>query len=158
MGKRSRTREAEFEEEGLEQGLEGGNGVLSGHRVVVVDDSEAQRRRLRGMFESMGMVCVGEAADGLQAIEVVERQGPDLVSLDVLMPVMHGVETLGYLRASTSLRQPLIVFVTALQNLDSLGAASADAVFSKRDSAETFERVLAGLFLDRGNPLKQSGS
>lgn len=110
--------------------------VLKGRRVVVVDDSFSQRRRLCDVYESLGMQVVGEASNGLEALAMVERMRPDLVSLDVIMPVMHGVETLGYLRDSKY--QAFVVYVSAMGNLEAMTEVKApgghlpDAIFSKR--------------------------
>lgn len=63
-------------------------------RILVVDDSSLTRLLLRDLLMSDPGVCiVGEAANGYEAIARVAELGPDLVILDVRMPVMDGVET-----------------------------------------------------------------
>jgi two-component system chemotaxis response regulator CheY len=125
--------------------------VLKGRRVVVADDSPSQRRRLCEIFESLGMIVTGEASNGLEALAIIERTKPDLISLDVIMPVMHGVETLGYLREANNLAY--VIYVSAMGNLEALsevkapGGFSPDAIFSKKDGAETFAEVLISVFL-----------
>lgn len=123
---------------------------VAGKRVVVVDDSPRQRTALRSLYESLGLVCVGEAANGLECLGVVKKVSPDLVSLDALMPVMHGVETLGYLREDGY--AGLAVFVSELGRSESLAEVrpqghQPDAVFSKSDSREAFQNALNELFL-----------
>jgi two-component system chemotaxis response regulator CheY len=125
--------------------------VLKGRRVVVADDSASQRRRLCEIFESLGMIVIGEASNGLEALAMVERTKPDLISLDVIMPVMHGVETLGYLRESNNLA--FVIYVSAMGHLEALtevkapGGFTPDAIFSKKDGAETYLEVLTAVFL-----------
>ena len=123
---------------------------LRGRTVVVVDDSRVQRKRLRELYESMGMKCVGEGENGLEGLTLAEHLRPDLVSLDILMPVMHGVEALGYIREAGFAR--FIVLVSAVPSLEDVArlrpmGQMPDAVFSKKDSRETFREVLSNILL-----------
>ncbi len=62
-------------------------------RVLVVEDSLSQRHRLVSLIrESAGMVVVGEAGDGVEALEMVEKLRPDVVSMDLRMPRLNGVD------------------------------------------------------------------
>ncbi|HZT66867.1 MAG TPA: response regulator [Acidimicrobiales bacterium] len=63
-------------------------------RVVIVDDSEDLRRLLSLVLTEAGHQVVGEAPDGAQGVEEVERRHPDAVVLDYDMPVMSGLEAL----------------------------------------------------------------
>ncbi len=140
---------ARLEKHAAAQGEKPG-GRLAGKRVVIVDDSARQRAQFRSLLESLGLVCVGEAANGLECLSVVKRTQPDLVSLDVLMPVMHGVEALGYLRDDGY--AGIVVFVSDLVRVDALADVrakgyQADAIFSKSDGKESFSSVLNDLFL-----------
>lgn len=63
-------------------------------RVLVVDDESDVRVLLRLHIDRPGMSVVGEAATGEDAIRVVEEQRPDVVVLDLNMPVLDGVEAL----------------------------------------------------------------
>jgi DNA-binding NarL/FixJ family response regulator len=61
-------------------------------RVVIVDDHDMIRNALRSLLEEeQGFVIVGEAKDGAQALEVVPKLAPDVVSMGYSMPVMDGV-------------------------------------------------------------------
>ncbi|MBY6366575.1 response regulator transcription factor [Rhodococcoides corynebacterioides] len=60
-------------------------------RVVLVDDQDLVRTGLRMVLEARGVEVVGEAADGRAALEVVRETSPDVVVMDVRMPVMDGV-------------------------------------------------------------------
>jgi two-component system, chemotaxis family, chemotaxis protein CheY len=128
-----------------------GNSPLQGRRVLIVDDNANQRKRLRELYESMGFLFVGEASNGLEALEGAEKLKPDLISLDILMPLMHGVETLGYLKDSGC--TSAVVFVSALGNLEILAELKSkghqpEAVFSKKDTREMFVQVLSQIFSD----------
>ena len=79
-------------------------------RTLVVDDEKLARDRLAGFLAGLGDVeIVGQAGDGVQALELIEQERPDLVFLDVQMPGMDGFEVLKALR----LPPPHVVLATA---------------------------------------------
>jgi DNA-binding NarL/FixJ family response regulator len=67
-------------------------------RLVVIDDSVDLRGLLRFAMSRAGMDVVGEAGDGQAGVEVVREERPDVVLLDLSMPVMDGVEALPLIR------------------------------------------------------------
>src|SRR5512140_2756401 len=61
-------------------------------RVLLADDHAVVRRGLRGFFELLDDIeIVGEAEDGRQAVDLVEALRPDVVLMDLLMPVLDGI-------------------------------------------------------------------
>lgn len=60
------------------------------HNILLVDDHEPMRRRIRALLESEGLHVCGEAANGWEAIEKTKEDMPDLVVLNLSMPVMSG--------------------------------------------------------------------
>lgn len=72
---------------------------MTPRRVLVVDDSEDLRLLLRMRMERLeGLDVVGEAEDGMQAVEMAAALQPDLVVLDLAMPRMDGLEALPLIR------------------------------------------------------------
>jgi DNA-binding NarL/FixJ family response regulator len=71
-------------------------------RVLVVDDCESVRERVRWALERAGMMVVGEAADGAEALTQAATRQPDVVLMDLHMPRMDGIQATRTLR----LRQP----------------------------------------------------
>ena len=70
-------------------------------RVLLVDDMAELRALVRLTLERSGrFVVVGEAGDGQQAIDAVAELHPDVVLLDIAMPVMDGMEALPKIRAA----------------------------------------------------------
>lgn len=71
------------------------------HRVLLVDDAEDLRMLLRlAMKKRSGLTVVGEAADGVEAVQQASELQPDLVLLDLAMPRMDGLEALPLIRAA----------------------------------------------------------
>ena len=81
-------------------------------RVLLVDDEAHVRLLVRTVVASLGFEVVAEAGDGRQALEQFDRVAPDLVLLDVNMPVMDGMATLRALRQKSD--RVAIVMLTSL--------------------------------------------
>ncbi|MBX6365526.1 MAG: response regulator, partial [Gemmatimonadetes bacterium] len=76
--------------------------------VLVVEDSDVVRAILvRLIDESAEFRVVGEAATGFDAIRLVHERAPDLVSLDLEMPELDGLQTLGYIMSEAP--RPVVV-------------------------------------------------
>jgi len=69
-------------------------------RVVIIDDTEDLRFLLRTALTRAGLEVAAEAADGRAGIEVVREEQPDVVLLDLAMPVMDGRAALPHLRSA----------------------------------------------------------
>ena len=70
-----------------------------GVRILIVDDAPYMRLLLKKTLEGLGHEVVGEAEDGSQTLGRYEELQPELVTLDVVMPNMTGLEALKELRA-----------------------------------------------------------
>lgn len=66
--------------------------------VVVADDEDDIRLLLKLQLRQFGITVVGEASDGIEAIELCEKTKPHVVILDLLMPTMNGFEAIPELR------------------------------------------------------------
>lgn len=82
--------------------LEGavGDSAVAPCRVVIADDAAGMRALLQTLLSlEPDFDVVGVARDGAEAVEIVERELPDLVVIDVTMPVMSGLEAIQRIRA-----------------------------------------------------------
>lgn len=82
-------------------------------KVLLVDDNAMTRDMMKDLLTEMGHVVVGEAGDGNEAIKVFMETRPELVLLDMIMPVKTGLEALPELKAIDPAAK--IVMVTAVQ-------------------------------------------
>ena len=100
-------------------------------RILVVDDSVVIRKLLTDTLSGdSGMEVVGTASDGRIALSKLSQLNPDLITLDIEMPVMNGLETLAAIRKLHS-KLPVIMFSTltehgAAATLDALALGASD--------------------------------
>jgi len=88
-----------------------------GRKVLVVDDIDANRKALRLFLQPFGFQVI-EASDGVEALERVRADPPDLILLDVMMPRKDGLEVCRELKADPVLRLIPVVFMTALDKTE----------------------------------------
>lgn len=92
--------------------LERTPGGVKGMRILIVDDEPLARRRLCGQLGDLALgEVVGEADNGLSALDAVEALHPDVVLLDVRMPGMDGLEAARHMRRLP--KPPVVIFTTA---------------------------------------------
>jgi two-component system chemotaxis response regulator CheB len=118
-------------------------------RVLVVDDSLVVRRIIVQALDGFDdITVVGQAADGQAALEQIEALSPDLVTLDIEMPVMDGIEAMRHIKARWP-RLPVVMFSTltergAAMTLEALMAGARDYVTKPTNStglADSLQQV-----------------
>jgi DNA-binding NarL/FixJ family response regulator len=97
-------------------------------RILLVDDHAVVRQGLR-MFLGLDpdVEIVGEAANGAQAVELVHRLHPDVVLMDLLMPVMDGVSAITAIRRETP-ETEVVALTSVLEDEQVIGAVRAGAI------------------------------
>ena len=73
-----------------------------GNRILIVDDAAFMRMMIKDILTKNGYEVVGEAADGLQAVEKYKEVQPDLVTMDITMPEMDGITALKEIKTNKS--------------------------------------------------------
>lgn len=63
-------------------------------RILVVDDATFMRLSLKNMIDKNGFEVVGEAENGIKAVNMYKKLKPDIVTMDITMPKMEGIEAL----------------------------------------------------------------
>jgi DNA-binding NarL/FixJ family response regulator len=107
----------------------------AGKSVLIVDDNPAVRRIVSQAFRSDGFAVCGEADDGQQAIKLAKEVIPDLIILDLSMPVMNGLQAAPELRKIAP--KASIVLLTVFANelaADQASKIGIDLVVSKTEA------------------------
>lgn len=108
-------------------------------RVLIVDDEPAARSRLGMMLEDLDIEVAGEAANGLEALELCRDRKPDVLLLDIEMPEIDGFDVARHLPSPA----PLLIFQTAWDDyaLQAFDHAAVDYLV-KPVSRDRLERAL----------------
>lgn len=115
--------------------------------VLVVEDAEDARYLMRLELERFGYLVI-EAEDGKQAVEVARRDRPDIILMDLSLPIMDGFAATERIRASDGLEGVPIVAVTAHQETDFRAEAKAagfDAYVTKPIDINWLSELMQGL-------------
>jgi len=95
-----------------------GDGRAASKKVLLVEDEDALRRVMKDLLEREGFT-VFEAADGVKALDEIDRAAPDIVSLDLNLPRLDGYGVLSHLRARPATAELPVIVLTAKGDEDS---------------------------------------
>jgi two-component system, chemotaxis family, chemotaxis protein CheY len=110
-------------------------------RLLVVDDALFMRKMICGVAAEAGWEVVGEAGNGAEAVSLYEQHRPDLVTMDLVMPVMGGLEALRQIRALDP--EAKVIVVTALDQKQALMDSIRDGALDFIVKPFERQRVLA---------------
>jgi two-component system chemotaxis response regulator CheY len=118
-------------------------------KVLIVDDVAFVRKTLARILSEANYQVVGEAEDGITAIQMYRKLQPDLVTMDIVMPNMSGIEaTRKIVQLDKGAR---IVMISAMEQenlvMESINAGARDYLlkpFTTEDLLKTLERVFVG--------------
>ena len=91
--------------------------------VLIVDDNPQNVELLQAFLESLPVRII-TAADGVEALEKIEEQNPDLILLDIMMPRMSGFQVCRKIKADNKTRDIQVLMVTALNELGDIEQAT----------------------------------
>ena len=112
-------------------------------RILLVDDHEVLRKGIRSALNGQWEIC-GEAANGQEAVERVEQLEPDLVLMDVSMPVMNGIEAAKQiLKASPATKIIIFTMHDSSGMTEAARAAGARACVTKTVPSDQLRRVIS---------------
>ena len=119
-------------------------------KVLIVDDSKAMRMIVQRTLKQAGFANIQpiEASNGVEALQVIEQQSPDIVLSDWNMPEMKGIELLQTLRANG--KQVPLGFITSESSpeiREQAEAAGAAFLISKPFTPAAFEQALKPLMV-----------
>jgi len=115
--------------------------------VLIVEDADDARYFMRLELEQLGYRVV-EAENGLRAVEVAERERPDIILMDLSLPIMDGIAATEKIRATDGLDEVPIIALTAYQETDfreEAKAAGFDGYLTKPIDLDWLGELLKGL-------------
>ncbi len=115
--------------------------------VLVVEDFDDARYFMRLELEQLGYLVI-EAEDGAQAVEIALREHPDIILMDLTLPLMDGLHATAKIRSSAAMREVPIIAVTAHQETDFRAGAKAsgfDAYVTKPIDIDWLSELIRGL-------------
>lgn len=117
-------------------------------RVLVVDDAKFMRHMLKNILTGIGFEVVGEACDGNEACEKYAELNPDVVTMDIVMPKLGGLDALKQIKGKNPAAR--VVMISAIDQreplMEALKLGAADYVvkpFEKERVEEAMKRVMA---------------
>ena len=117
--------------------------------VLIVEDSEDARYFMRLELEQLGYRIV-EAENGEKAVEVADRERPDIILMDLSLPVMDGIAATEKIRSNDGLKKVPVIAVTANQKTDFRAEAKAagfDAYVTKPIDMPWLSELIEGLLV-----------
>lgn len=99
-------------------------------KILIVDDSKTSRKILRGILEESGYIIVGEASNGQEAIDTFQSLEPNLITLDITMPIKNGVEALKEIKAIAPELKIVMVSAAGQKDkiMDAIKAGASDFI------------------------------
>ena len=121
-------------------------------RILIVDDTPANIQMLMAILKPQGYQ-LSVATNGRQALEVIEKVGPDLILMDVMMPDVDGYEACQQIKASARWRDLPVIFLTAKTDTADIvrgfDVGAVDYVGKPFNGHELLARVSTHLALQR---------
>lgn len=116
-------------------------------RILVTDDAAFMRMQLKDMLTKLGHEVVGEAANGAESVQLNEELNPDLITMDITMPEMSGIEAVKEIRKTD--QDVKIIMCSAMGQqgmvLEAIQAGAQDFIvkpFNAERIAESLKKVL----------------
>lgn len=127
---------------------------LGRRSILIIDDEIFIREIYKDVFEAGGFE-VDEASDGVIALEMVSDNSYDLVLMDIVMPMMSGVELIKSFKSSLAKRQRPPIIITTNHDLDTL--KDLRALYAKHNDNPSELGIVEYVIKSRIDPIKLLG-
>jgi DNA-binding NarL/FixJ family response regulator len=113
-------------------------------RVLLADDHQIMREGLRSLLaHERGFECVGEAADGDEAVRLAQELKPDIIVIDLMMPRMNGIEATAQIKAALPKTEVIVISFCATRTHVCNALQAGATAYLLKDAA--FEELVAAL-------------
>ena len=112
-------------------------------KILIVDDAAFMRMMIKDILTKNGYEVVGEAANGIQAVELYKAHNPDLVTMDITMPEMDGIEAVKQIKAVNPGAKVIMCSAMGQQSLvmDAIKAGASDFIVKPFQADRVLEAV-----------------
>ncbi len=112
-------------------------------KILIVDDSRTSRKMLRTILESNGHEVVDEAVNGQDGVQKFQTLKPDVVTLDITMPIVDGVEALKMIKALDGNSKVIMVTAAGQKNkmIDCIKAGANEFLTKPFDQQEIIDVI-----------------
>lgn len=112
-------------------------------KVLIIEDSQFMRMKIREALLAAGCNIVGEAGDGESALEMIKKVKPDIITLDNILPDTEGVDLLKIIKSAQPKIHVIIISSLGLQStINDTLALGADYYLVKPFTAEEIQNVI----------------
>ena len=112
-------------------------------KILIVDDAAFMRMMIKDILTKNGYEVVGEAANGIQAVELYKANQPDLVTMDITMPEMDGIEAVKQIKAINPAAKVIMCSAMGQQSMvmDAIKAGASDFIVKPFQADRVLEAV-----------------
>ena len=112
-------------------------------KILIVDDAAFMRMMIKDILTKNGYEVVGEAANGIQAVELYKAHNPDLVTMDITMPEMDGIEAVKQIKAINPAAMVIMCSAMGQQSMvmDAIKAGASDFIVKPFQADRVLEAV-----------------
>lgn len=112
-------------------------------KILIVDDAAFMRMMIKDILTKNGYEVIGEAANGIQAVELYKAHNPDLVTMDITMPEMDGIEAVKQIKAVNPGAKVIMCSAMGQQSMvmDAIKAGASDFIVKPFQADRVLEAV-----------------
>lgn len=112
-------------------------------RVLIVDDAAFMRMMIKDILEKNGFEVIGEANNGIKAVEIYKKEKPDVVTMDITMPDMDGIEAVRQIKAFDPAAKVIMCSAMGQQTMvmDAIRAGARDFIVKPFQSDRVLEAI-----------------
>jgi len=118
-----------------------------GKNILIVDDAAFMRMMVKDILVKNGFIVVGEAQDGMEAVEKYKELSPDLVTMDITMPEMDGIAALKQIKEINSDAKVIMCSAMGQQAMviDAIQAGAKDFIVKPFQGERVIEAIQKAL-------------
>lgn len=112
-------------------------------KVLIVDDAAFMRMMIKDILEKNGFEVVGEASNGIKAVELYKKERPDVVTMDITMPDMDGIEAVKQIKAFDPSAKIIMCSAMGQQSMvmDAIRAGAKDFIVKPFQADRVLEAI-----------------